>query len=357
MTHTDKTPSTKNTKQNQPTDKLKIIFAGTPDFAANSLQALIDNAEKNHYELVGVYSQPDRPAGRGQKLLTSPVKQLALDNSIPVFQPVNFKQSTDTEQLEALNADIMIVAAYGIILPKIVLDIPRLGCINVHASLLPRWRGAAPIHRALIAGDKKTGITIMQMDVGLDTGDMLLKAECEISNQDTSGALHDRLSDLGGTTLVTALEGLKEGVLLAERQDDNEANYASKLTKAEGKVDWSLSAKELDLKIRGLCPWPGSYVETEEGVLKIHEARVISDDEYIHHSLQDDLSANNLFPGRVLAIQKEQIIVATGEGALGIRQIQFPGAKRLQVKEALNGKFKNVFHVGEAIDAINKEAK
>lgn len=327
-------------------DKLKLVFAGTPDFAAASLQALIDNADSNNYEIVGVYTQPDRPSGRGQKLVASPVKQLALQHQIPVFQPVNFKQKEEIETLKSLEADLMIVAAYGIILPKVVLDTPSFGCINVHASLLPRWRGAAPIHRALIAGDKTTGITIMQMDVGLDTGDILLKSQCHITNEDTSGSLHDKLSLLGGDALVDALEKMRKGQLTPEKQDDNLANYAAKLTKQEGAIDWSLPAIELDLRIRGLSPWPGSFMDTEQGVFKIHEATLIDDDYLKTKSIPASLPE-----GHVLAVEKEQVIVATGAGAIAIRQIQFPGAKRLSIKDALNGKFKHAFQVGKKIGA------
>ncbi|BFM50113.1 methionyl-tRNA formyltransferase [Marinomonas sp. THO17] len=314
---------------------LRIVFAGTPDFAAASLQALIDQQVQNQYQLVGVYTQPDRPAGRGQKLVQSPVKQLALANDIPVLQPLNFKQDEDKRMLAELDADIMIVAAYGIILPKVVLDTPKMGCINVHASLLPRWRGAAPIHRALMAGDTQTGITIMQMDVGLDTGDMLLKASCEIHSDDTSGSLHDRLAVLGGETLVTALEKLRAGEIKAEPQDSNFSNYADKLTKQEGELNWHQSAEQLDRQVRGLTPWPSAFTHCSAGVMKIHAAKVV------------DLKTDKA-PGKILSVSKEGILVVTGQGALQITELQFPGGKRMKAQDALNGKHKDLLQAGQS---------
>lgn len=318
---------------------LKIIFAGTPEFAAASLSALIDSSVEQNHNVIAVYSQPDRPAGRGQKLVASPVKQLALEHNIPVFQPLNFKLESDQQILANLDADIMVVAAYGLILPKVVLEIPKLGCINVHASLLPRWRGAAPIHRSLIEGDKETGITIMQMDVGLDTGDMLSKVSCDILDQDTSADLHDRLAPLGGSLLVDTLSQIKQGTHQAETQDDSLANYASKLTKQEGLVDWNTNALELARKIRGLSPWPGSYIETEKGNMKIHKASL--------HSLNTSTSA----PGTVIEITKNDIVIAALEGTIALHNVQFPGGKKLDIRDALNGKFKTAFELNKLIGA------
>ncbi|MBR7888149.1 methionyl-tRNA formyltransferase [Marinomonas sp. A79] len=323
---------------------LRIIFAGTPEFAAASLQALLDSATENHYQLVGVYTQPDRPAGRGQKLVQSPVKQLAIAHDIPVFQPLNFKQDEDKAQLANLNADLMIVAAYGIILPKVVLDTPKLGCINVHASLLPRWRGAAPIHRSLIAGDDETGITIMQMDVGLDTGDMLLKASCDIKPSDTSASLHDRLATLGGSALIDAIEKLKTGSLTAEKQDDNASCYAAKLTKQEANIDWAASAKQIERQIRGLSPWPVAYTHSQAGVMKIHAAQIAS--------VGDEDST----PGDLLVVSKEGIIVATGQGAILITEVQFAGGKRMKIQDALNGKHKAALVIGQQFGRIEQTA-
>lgn len=322
------------TQQNSP---LKIVFAGTPEFAAVSLKALIDSSKEQNHQVIGVYSQPDRPAGRGQKMVASPVKQLALEHDIPVYQPLNFKQEEDRQVLANLDADIMVVAAYGLILPKVVLETPKLGCINVHASLLPRWRGAAPIHRALIEGDKETGITIMQMDVGLDTGDMLSKVQCDILDTDTSADLHDRLAPLGGQLLVQTLDLIKQGKHQPEQQDESLANYASKLTKQEGAIDWHTQADTLARKIRGLSPWPGSYIETEQGNIKIHKASL--------HSLD----TNQAVPGTVIEITKKEVVIAAVEGAVALQNVQFPGGKRLDIRDALNGKFKTAFEVGKLI--------
>ncbi|MBM6550671.1 methionyl-tRNA formyltransferase [Marinomonas ostreistagni] len=314
---------------------LRIIFAGTPDFAAASLQAVLDNAAAKHYEVIAVYTQPDRPAGRGQKLVASPVKQLALEHDIPVYQPLNFKDEADRQTLAELNADIMIVAAYGLILPKAVLDTPKLGCINVHASLLPRWRGAAPIHRAVIAGDAITGITIMQMDVGLDTGDMLLKKECDIKPEDTSGELHDRLAVLGGDALIEGLEAIRAGKVTPEPQNEDLTCYAEKLTKQEGRIDWTQDALTLSRRIRGLLPWPGAYTETPVGAMKIHAAKLL------------DTHDQDFLAGAITMVSKEGLVVATGKGSILITELQFPGGKRLAVQDALNGKHKDQLQIGK----------
>jgi methionyl-tRNA formyltransferase len=315
---------------------LRIVFAGTPEFAAASLQAILDKKTDNQYELVGVYTQPDRPAGRGQKLVQSSVKQLALANDIPVFQPLNFKQDEDKQQLVNLNADVMVVAAYGIILPKIVLDTPKLGCINVHASLLPRWRGAAPINRALIAGDLETGITIMQMDVGLDTGDMLLKSHCDITPTDTFSTLHDRLAVIGGEALIQALELLKQDTLEPEQQDESLTCYATKLTKQEGNIDWSLTAVEIERQVRGLSPWPGTYTNSLAGVMKIHAVQL--------SNLKDDSNC----PGRILSVSKKGIVVSTGQDSIMITDVQFAGGKPMKVQDALNGKHKAALDLSQS---------
>lgn len=325
-----------------PTSPLRIVFAGTPGFAAASLQAILDSKLENQYEIVGVYTQPDRPAGRGQKLVQSPVKQLAMANDIPVYQPLNFKQDEDKAQLAALDADMMIVAAYGIILPKVVLDTPKFGCINVHASLLPRWRGAAPIHRSLMAGDSETGITIMQMDVGLDTGDMLLKAHCDIKPTDTSETLHDRLAVLGGKALIDALEKFKAGTLVPEQQDENLTCYAAKLTKQEGEINWATSAELIERQVRGLSPWPVAYTNSLAGVMKIHAAQIAS--------VNNEPSK----PGNIIAVSREGIVVATGQGSLLITEIQFSGGKRMKVQDALNGKHKAAFEIGQRLGLIEK---
>ncbi len=303
------------------TSALKIIFAGTPDFAAASLAALL----QTEHQIVAVYTQPDRPAGRGRKLTPSPVKQLALEHGLPVCQPVSLRKADAQRELAAFDADLMIVVAYGLLLPQVVLDTPRLGCINVHASLLPRWRGAAPIHRALLAGDQETGITIMQMDAGLDTGAMLSIARCPILPEDTSGALHDRLAELGAQTLVAALAPLAAGELKGEVQDDDLACYAHKLEKQEGALDWARPARELERQIRGLNPWPVAYTEQDGQTLRVWGAR-----------LDTTEVEPGVLPGTILAQCRDALVVATGAGALALTELQLPNKKPMPVSALLN---------------------
>ena len=312
------------------TQPLKIIFAGTPEFAAESLKALLQGPD----EVIAVYTQPDRKAGRGQKLKPSPVKEVALEADIPVYQPLNFKEEQDRQVLADLNADLMVVAAYGLILPKTVLDTPRLGCINVHASILPRWRGAAPIHRALLAGDKQTGITIMQMDVGLDTGDMLSKAFTDIEDTDTSASLHDKLATQGGEILLSTIEHLKAGSISPEPQDDEQANYAHKLTKEEGKIDWTESANAIAQKVRGLFPWPSAYTFIDEQNIRIHQASVADK--------TSDASA-----GSIIGSDKTGIYVTTGNGVICLEKLQLPGKKAMTAEQVLNGN-KELFAQGNS---------
>jgi methionyl-tRNA formyltransferase len=300
---------------------LKIIFAGTPDFAATILHSLITST----HDVIACYSQPDRPAGRGRKLAPSPVKALALEHDIPVYQPLNFKQPEDAEQLAALGADLMVVVAYGLILPKVVLDTPRLGCINVHASVLPRWRGAAPIQRAIAAGDNESGITIMQMDVGLDTGDMLLKEITAISAQDTGGSLHDRLATIGAKAVIDALDAIANGTATAQPQDDTLATYAHKLSKEEGKLDWGRSAYELNNLVRAFNPWPVTHTELEGQTIRVWASTPL---EHI----------SDAAPGTLIAVNKDSLDVATGNGVLRLTELQLSGGKRLPVSAILNSK-------------------
>ena len=298
---------------------LKIVFAGTPDFAAQHLDALI----KSHHDVIAVYSQPDRPAGRGKKLKASEVKQLALTHDIPVYQPENFKSDDAKQQLADLNADIMVVVAYGLLLPKAVLETPKLGCINVHGSILPRWRGAAPIQRAIWAGDAETGVTIMQMDEGLDTGDMISIATCPIEAADTSASLYSKLAELGPTALIDTLSTIADGTANPEKQNDELVNYAKKLSKEEANIDWHMPAQQIERNIRAFNPWPICFTQMQGNTVKIYAAELVE-------------SAGN--PGEVLAADKTGITVATTEGALKITQLQPQGKKPMSAQDFLNGR-------------------
>ncbi|MRT06324.1 methionyl-tRNA formyltransferase [Ewingella americana] len=300
---------------------MRIIFAGTPDFAARHLDALLTS----EHEVVGVFTQPDRPAGRGNKLTPSPVKTLALEHGIPVFQPKSLRPAESQQLVAELNADVMVVVAYGLILPQAVLDMPKLGCINVHGSLLPRWRGAAPIQRSLWAGDSQTGITIMQMDVGLDTGNMLHKIECDIEPQDTSATLYNKLAELGPTGMLATLQQLAEGTARPEVQDEALVTYAEKLSKEEARLDWSLSAKQLERCIRAFNPWPMSYFVIDEQPVKVWQAE----------ALDQQASAQ---PGTIIAAGKAGIQVATSDGILNILQLQPAGKKAMSVQDILNSR-------------------
>ncbi|MDP2145006.1 MAG: methionyl-tRNA formyltransferase [Gallionella sp.] len=284
---------------------MKIIFAGTPQFAASALAALL-----LEHEIVAVLTQPDRPSGRGMQLTASPVKQLALQHGLPVQQPVSLKTEEAQREIAALDADVMVVAAYGLILPQAVLDLPRLGCLNIHASLLPRWRGAAPIQRAILAGDAETGITIMQMDAGLDTGDMLLRHACTIESDDTAATLHDKLAGLGASSIVEALRCLPE--LVPVKQDDGAATYASKLLKAEGQIDWSQDAQQLGLAVRAFNPFPVCHATLGDTAIKVWQATPV---------------AQQGEPGTVLTADKQGITVACGKDALRLEVLQRPGGK------------------------------
>jgi len=309
---------------------MRIIFAGTPDFAATSLQGLLDS----EHEVIAVYTQPDRPSGRGRKLTPGPVKKLAQAHDIPVYQPLSLKGEAEQTELAALEADIMVVVAYGLLLPKAVLDTPRLGCINVHGSILPRWRGAAPIHRAVLAGDERTGITIMQMDVGLDTGDMLFKVETPISDSDTSGDLHDRLAVMGAEALVETLALIRDGKAQPEQQDDSLANYAQKLEKQEGKIDWSQSADQIARQVRGLSPWPVAFCELDGQTMRVWYAEA-------------DNSASAA-PGEIISSDKRSIQVGCGEGSLRLTKLQLPGGKPLEASAILNAK-RELFEAGKVL--------
>lgn len=255
-----------------PTKNLKLIFAGTPEFAAQHFSYLIDQG----YEIVACYTQPDRPAGRGKKLQPSAVKSIALEHNIPVCQPASLKSDEAISELQAWQADLMIVVAYGLLLPQAALDAPKLGCINVHGSILPKWRGAAPIQRAVLAGDAETGVTIMQMDIGLDTGDMLLVETCNIEAHDTSGSVYEKLQQIGPRALVKAVDAIALGDIEAIKQNNDEATYAHKLTKQEALVNWQEPAAVIERKIRGYQPWPVAHANLAGNTVKVWQANVLN---------------------------------------------------------------------------------
>ncbi|WP_447474683.1 methionyl-tRNA formyltransferase [Vibrio harveyi] len=300
---------------------LRIVFAGTPDFAARHLAALLSS----EHEVIAVYTQPDRPAGRGKKLTASPVKTIALEHDIPVYQPENFKSDEAKQELADLNADIMVVVAYGLLLPQVVLDTPKLGCINVHGSILPRWRGAAPIQRSIWAGDAETGVTIMQMDIGLDTGDMLKIATLPIEASDTSASMYEKLAGLGPDALLDCLADIATGKAEPVKQDDELANYAKKLSKEEARIDWNDDAAHIERCVRAFNPWPMSHFEAAENSIKVWESRVAD-------------QTSDKPTGTILQADKTGIYVATGNGVLVLEQLQVPGKKAMSVQDILNSR-------------------
>jgi methionyl-tRNA formyltransferase len=299
---------------------LRVAFAGTPDFAVPPLEAL----RASGHELVGVLTQPDRPKGRGQQLAASPVKQAAQRHGLPVLQPPSLKNEAARAEVAALRPDVLVVVAYGLILPQAVLDLPRLGCVNIHASLLPRWRGAAPIQRAILAGDVETGISIMQMDAGLDTGPILLKKPLSIAENDTAGSLHDKLSALGAPALLEALEGLAGRTLRAVPQPSAGVTYAEKLQKAEAPIDWSRDALAIERQVRAFNPWPVAETRLGGEQLRIFMARA------------QNAGSSGVAPGTVLAARDDAIVVACGDGALRITELQRAGRRPMSARELMN---------------------
>ena len=308
---------------------MNIIFAGTPAFAAQSLEAII----KAGHKVVAVYTQPDRPAGRGKKLVKSEVKQLAETYHLPVFQPSKLTLLEEQHILRDLKPDLLIVAAYGLLLPQSVLDIPPYGCVNIHASLLPRWRGAAPIQRAIQAGDTETGITIMQMDAGLDTGAMLLKRAIPIQPHESAASLHDRLATLGAEAILDYLE--QRSSLMPEQQDDTQACYARKLSKQEAQIDWHAPAHQIERNVLAFNPAPVAYFELDEQRIRVFDAKAIED--------QSQYS-----PGYILKKDKNGILIKCAQDALLIQTLQLPGAKAMPVQAFINGG-KNLLNEGELL--------
>jgi len=300
---------------------LKVIFAGTPEFSLSPLVALM----QSEHQVIAVYTQPDRPAGRGRRPTPSPVKQTALKNGVAVFQPRNFKLDEDLSRVEEHGADLMVVVAYGLILPVRVLRAPRLGCINIHASLLPRWRGAAPIQRAIQYGDAETGVTIMQMDQGLDTGPVLLTKRCPITSEDNGGSVHDRLSAIGAEALMEAIPGVASGTLIGQPQDETRACYAPKVEKNEAWIDWNRPALEIDRLIRAFNPWPVAQTALDGEVVRIWRCSV-------------QAGAHSATPGYVAAADRQGIDVVTGNGLLRIHELQMPGKRVVSAADFLNAR-------------------
>lgn len=309
---------------------MRLIFAGTPEFSAETLKALL----ATEHDICAVYTQPDRPAGRGRKLTASPVKQLAQQHNIPVEQPLNFKEDEAKQTLIDYQADLMIVVAYGLLLPQSVLDTPKLGCINIHASLLPRWRGAAPIQRAILAGDTETGVCIMQMEAGLDTGPVLSRSTCPIYHDDTAQILHDRLAELGASTLLSTLTNLAELQNNAQAQDDSLTCYAKKLLKPEATINWQQTAVEINRQVHAFNPWPVAQTLWQDKVFRVWISSVVEDSD----------STNPVMPGEIIAANRSGIDVATGQGVLRLNQIQIPGKRAMTVADFLNA---NTINIGE----------
>ncbi|HFD11284.1 MAG TPA: methionyl-tRNA formyltransferase [Crenotrichaceae bacterium] len=301
---------------------MRIIFAGTPDFSVPALMALLASDD----EVVAVYTQPDRPSGRGRKLTASPVKLVAEQAGIPVYQPDSLRDAEQIQQLRDLNPDLMVVVAYGLILPAQVLEIPRIDCINIHASLLPRWRGAAPIQRAIISGDEQTGVTIMRMETKLDTGPVYLTRSIPIQTQ-TSEQLFKQLAESGAEALLSVIPEIQAGTIEPQVQDESQATYASKLSKEEARLDWNQPARALERQVRGLNPWPVAYTMFNDKRLRIWNAKTVAESktQTIQHK-----------PGQIISDGRQQLMVMTGEGLLELTEVQLPGGKRLTASQFLN---------------------
>lgn len=305
---------------------MNIIFMGTPELAATVFEKLI---ESDHNILAAV-TQPDRPVGRGKKIKYSPVKELALEHNIPVLQPIKAREEDFIKELENYNPDLIVVAAYGQILPESILNLPKYGCINVHTSLLPKYRGASPIQWAIMNGDEKTGVTIMHMEASLDTGDIIIQEEVIIDKKETAATLHDKLAICGGNLLLEAIKLLEEGRAPRIKQDDSKATYVKTIDKSEGSIDFSEPAQVIERKIRGLNPWPSAYTFLKGQNLKVWEAQVLREDEA-------RLSSKEAIPGQIIDVSDKGLIVKTGDGYLNLLEIQLAGKKRMKVADFLRG--------------------
>lgn len=307
---------------------IRVIFAGTPDFSVPTLEALINSPE---IEVVAVYTQPDRPRGRGKKVQVTPIKAVAETHNIPVVQPLNFRNEADIEAFKAFNADLMVVVAYGIILPKAILEAPKYGCLNIHASLLPRWRGAAPIHRAIEAGDAKTGVGIMQMDVGLDTGDVWSEASIDITDEMTTGALHDALKEMGAELLLKTIPAVIEGKKSPTPQPEEGVTYAEKISREEAEIDWTESRETLLRKIHAFNPVPGAFTHLGESLVKVFDVRFAESDGLV------DLSALTSATAGTLCVINKRLFVKASDGVLEILTIQAAGRRRMETEQFLQG--------------------
>ncbi|MCD8123291.1 MAG: methionyl-tRNA formyltransferase [Clostridiales bacterium] len=302
---------------------MRIVFMGTPDFSVPTLKSLLDS----RHQVIAVVTQPDKPKGRGRAVAMSPVKECALEHGIPVYQPVRARDETFIREMEALAPDVMVVIAFGQILSQDLLDVPRYGCVNIHASLLPKYRGASPIQWAVLNGDEETGVTTMQMAAGMDTGDILETVTVRLDPKETGGSLFDRLSQLEGNLILSTLERMEQGTIVPQPQNDAEATYVKKIPKTMGEIDWSSDASSIERLVRGLNPWPSAYTHVGGKMLKIWEADV----------LPEDASANIVEPGTVLEASGSSLLVAAGRGVLKITSLQLEGKKRMDTAAFLRG--------------------